>query len=139
MGFKKYCLITIMDRLQTFILAIASRVAVFNYLNIVLMKHVILVRKLLLSQHMKDKKYSVWLTLNNCICISIANNKKRPLPDPLFPAALPARICGNNVMMAAIVLESVLISFYFILFFIKKNRNHLKYFGAPVVLHYDPL
>lgn len=56
MGFKKYCLITIMDCLQTFILAIASRVAVFNYLNVVLMKHVILVRKLLLSQHMKDKK-----------------------------------------------------------------------------------
>lgn len=55
MGFKKYCLITIMDCLQTFILAIASRVAVFNYLNIVLMKHVLLVRKLLLSPHMKDK------------------------------------------------------------------------------------
>lgn len=60
MGFKKYCLITIMDCLQTFILAIASRVAVFNYLNIVLMKHVILVRKLLLSQHMKEKKYGVY-------------------------------------------------------------------------------
>lgn len=55
MGFKKYCLITIMDCLQTFILAIASRVTVLNYLNIVLMKHGILVRKLLLSPHMKEK------------------------------------------------------------------------------------
>lgn len=78
MGFKKYCLITVMDCLQTFILAIASRVAVFNYLNIVLMKHVILVRKLLLSQHMKEKK--MWFTLHNCICIPIANSKKASSP-----------------------------------------------------------
>lgn len=103
-----------MDCLQTFILAIAFRVVVFNYLNFVLMKYVILVRKLLLSQHMKDKKYSVWRTLNNCICIPIANNKICPLPDPLFPAAMPARICRNDVMMAATVLGSALILFYFI-------------------------
>lgn len=107
MDFKKYCLITIMDCLQTFILAIASRVSVFNYLNIVLMKHVILVRKLLLSQHMKEKKYNMCFTLHDCICICIplANSKTRPLPDPLFPAALPARICKTNVM-AAIILDS---------------------------------
>lgn len=97
-----------MDCLQTFILAIASRVAVFNYLNIVLMKHVILVRKLLLSQHMKDKKYNMWFTLHNCICIPLANSKKCPLPDPLFPAALPAKICRTD-LMATIVLDSDLI------------------------------
>lgn len=97
-----------MDCLQTFILAIASRVAVFNYLNIVLMKYVILVRKLLLSQHMKDKKYNMWFTLHNCICIPLANSKKCPLPDPLFPAALPAKICRTD-LKATIVLDSDLI------------------------------
>jgi len=105
MGFKKYCLITIMDCLQTFILAIASRVSVFNYLNILLMKHVILVRNLLLSQHMKDKKYNMWFTLCNTICIPLAKCKKCPLPAPLFPAALPARIFRTN-LVAAIVLDS---------------------------------
>lgn len=73
----------------------------------------------------------MWFTLHNSICIPLANSKKSPLPDPLFPAALPARIFRTN-LMAAIVLDSDLI-------FFKKNRKHLKHFGAPVVLHYDPL
>lgn len=44
-----------MDCLQTFILAFASGAVVFNYYNIVLMKHVILERKLLLSLYLKGK------------------------------------------------------------------------------------
>lgn len=78
MGFKKYCLITIMDCLQTFILAITPRVAVFNYLNIVLMKHALLVRKTFINRHERLKNIICGLHCTMTFTSSLKRQKASP-------------------------------------------------------------